>query len=119
MFLCVKESFRYKSERFIKKTPVIKIPCLESKEGLNTYLCPVQALKTWIDRTKQWPNPENFLWLNAATKHPANARILALRFKALITLAHKDESHSNFHQLRKVAASLAFDRGLSLSRVVL
>ena len=48
---------------------------------------------------------------------PANEGIIRLRFKALIRLAHNDQTAANFHQLRKVAASLAFDKGLSIAEL--
>ena len=114
--LCTQEGFRYKSERFLKKVPIISFPSLE-EAGKKNPLCPVDALKFWIERTQHWENPNDFLWLNAASNRPANARILSLRFKAIIRLAHNDDWHSNFHQLRKVAAYLAFHRGLSLKEL--
>ena len=68
-----------------------------------------------IDRTKDWVNPRCYIWFNAANRKPANARIISLRFKSLIRLAHNDQTTANFHQLRKVATSLAFDKGLSIT----
>ena len=112
--LCTKADFRYKSERFLKKAPILVIPSLKKVGNKVNPLCPVDALRVWLNRTKSWVNPENKIWMNAATKLPANARLLGLRFKALIRISHNDERHANFHELRKVATSLAFDQGLSL-----
>lgn len=111
--LCVHKGFLHKSERRLKRSPIIRIPCL-TKEG-NNYLCPVKALKAWLERTRLWINPNNYLWLNAANRKPAILKLLSLRFKALIRLAHNADLASNFHQLRKVAASLAFDKGLPIA----
>ncbi|CAF2038686.1 unnamed protein product [Rotaria magnacalcarata] len=114
--LSTREGFRFKSERLLKKNPIIFIPSLGKDARLHK-LCPVKALSAWISRTAQWENPHNFLWFNAASKKPANIRMLALRFKQLIQLAYQDKVQANFHQLRKVATSLAFDKGVSLAQI--
>ena len=62
-------------------------------------------------------NPDRFRWLNAASKKPANSRILALRFRQLIKLSHAQDTRANFHQIRKVATSLAFDKSLSIKDI--
>ncbi|CAF4354177.1 unnamed protein product, partial [Rotaria magnacalcarata] len=64
-------------------------------------LCPVECLRNWLDITSEWPNPNNFIWFNAATQKPANNRILVLRFRQLINLSHAHNTKSNFHQIRK------------------
>ena len=60
-------------------------------------------------------NSDSFMWLNAASKKPANSRILALRFRQLIKPSHAQDTRTNFHQIRKVA--LAFDKGLSIKDI--
>ena len=114
--LSTAEGFTFKSERRLKRNPIISIPALLLKD-LRHSLCPVECLRTWLDRTSEWPNPKNFIWFNAATQKPANNRILALRFRQLVNLSHAYNTKSNFHQIRKVATSLAFDRGLSLAEI--
>ncbi|CAF4435762.1 unnamed protein product, partial [Rotaria magnacalcarata] len=86
-------------------------------KGKSHKLCPVAALKNWIHSTDSWDNPQDFLWLNAASRKPANARLLALRFRQLIQLAYTEKTKANFHQIRKVAISLAFDKGLNHNQI--
>ena len=114
--LSTAEGFRFKSERKLKSNPILIIPALLI-DKLRHSLCPVEALKIWIERTSSWPNPDHFIWFNAASKKPANSRILALRFKQLIRLSHSYDTSANFHQIRKAATSLAFDKGLSLKEI--
>ncbi|CAF2046128.1 unnamed protein product [Rotaria magnacalcarata] len=114
--LSTTEGFRFKSERLLKINPIIFISSL-GKDARLLKLCPVKALSAWISRTAQWENLQNFLWFNAASKKPANIRMLALRFKQLIQLAYQDKAQANFHQLRKVATYLAFNKGVSLPQI--
>ena len=51
------------------------------------------------------------------SKKPANSRILALRFRQLIKPSHTRDTRANFHQIRKVATSLTFDKGLSIKDI--
>ncbi|CAF4221601.1 unnamed protein product [Rotaria magnacalcarata] len=102
---------------FLPQDKGVSLSTREGKDARLHKLCPVKALSAWISRTAQWENPHNFLWFNAASKKPANIRMLALRFKQLIQLAYQDKVQANFHQLRKVATSLAFDKGVSLAQI--
>ena len=62
-------------------------------------------------------NPDRFRGLNAASKKPANSRILALRFRQLIKRSHAQDTRANLYQIRKVATSLAFDKSLSIKDI--
>ena len=87
------------------------------KHQINV-LCPVDALRHWITRTKNWENPKNVIWLNAAIQKPGNARLLTVRLKQLIQLAYTEKIAARFHDIRKAATSLAFNQGLSISQVL-
>ncbi|CAF4317257.1 unnamed protein product [Rotaria magnacalcarata] len=106
----------FKFSETIKKESYF-IPSLRTNKGKSHKLCPVDALKNWSHRTDSWDNPQDFLWFNAASRKPANARLLALRFRQLIQLAYTDKTEANFHQIRKVATSLTFDKGLNLNQM--
>ena len=43
--------------------------------------------------------------------------MLALRFRQLIQLAYRNKMDANIHQLRKVATSLACDKGVNLAQI--
>ena len=115
--LSTSEGFIFKSERLLKRNPILFIPSLKNNKGTSHSLCPVSALKCWVDRTSDWDNPQNFLWINTVSRKVANARILALRFRQLVQLAYTKEMPANFHQIRKLATSIAFDKGLNLSQL--
>ena len=73
-----------------KKAPILRIPSLKKIGIKSNPLGPVDALRIWLKRTKTWTNPVNRIWMNAATKVPANARLLGVRLKALIQISHND-----------------------------
>ena len=58
-----------------------------------------------------YENPDQVIWFNAASRKAANSRIIALRFRQLIQMAYHEKTTANFHQLRKVASSIVFDKG--------
>lgn len=103
-------NFRYKSERILKKAKPILIPRLKEGKGI----CPVEALRSYLTRTNSWANPDEVLWLNPCTKKVAAKRTLSFRFKSLIKLSHQHDTQANFHEIRALATSLAFDKGISM-----
>jgi integrase len=106
------EEFRFKSHTRLVKIKPFKIKALPSNEA---GLCPVQACLTFIDRTSSLPNPEFALWIKEGSPKPVKNRSLALNFQRLIRLSHIGEDiKGNIHQVRGVAASLAFKAGISL-----
>ena len=80
-------------------------------------LFPVDALKHWLARTKEWQNPHEVNWVQYCHKTNVKRQIMSLRFKQLINLAYSDKVSAKFHDITKAAMSLAFNQDLSISQV--
>ena len=115
--LIPRADFCFKSHR-LQKIPVpIVLPAFFRKEARHHSLCPVAALKSYVDKTHHWSNPNKVLWLHPVSHKPLNSRGLSYFFKAAIRLSQSEDHAISFHQIRKVATSLAFQQGLSIAEI--
>ena len=88
------------------------------KEAL---LCPVRAITRYVERTKDFPNPKNLLFVNPDKSKTATASSLSCWLKAAITTAYKQSGaspHCNPHEIRAVSTSLSAFNHASVSDII-
>ena len=107
--ILVKEGFLYKNQSARRTPPPISLPKLESHPHP---LCPVFALKTYLDRTKDLEHKAQ-VFLSPVTNVPLKAGRLAYWLCKGIKQADPN-SFVRAHDVRKQAFSLAWTRGMSL-----
>ena len=106
--------------------PALK-PHLDSSLTQDRSLCPVRALKYYLDRTKELRKNKNLLFVaikEGFTRDISRATISSW-LKQTILLAYEESDSETqqlcqvkAHDVRSMAASLAFKGGVSLSEIV-
>lgn len=104
------------------------IPSLSSLSGRETerLLCPVRALKFYLDRTRSVRGTHDFLWCSTKNpKNPLSKNGIAFLLKELIQEAHKELRDVDFplvkvrpHEIRAIATSLAFKKNMALKDIL-
>ena len=91
--------------------PNIVIPALYEENGEHPHtLCPVQALKHWLDLSAEWKSDAVFL--NPNSFKPMNKGSIAQSLVRTINLAIPGV-FAKAHDVRKISASIAWTRGVS------
>ena len=112
------EDFKFKSDRLMTGPLMWTIPAYIDKHNRHHSLCPVQAIRAYIEKTANWNNPHGHLWLHPRSGKPLNANRVAFYAKSLIKLSQPLENGPvRFHDIRKKATSAAFFGGLSLEQL--
>ena len=73
-------------------------------------LCPVRAITRYLDRTKDFQNPKNLLFVNPDRGKNTTASSMACWLKAAISTAYKDSEnspHCTPHEIRSVSTSIS------------
>ena len=109
--LAVVPGFLYKNQSMTRTPPPIVIPAL----GDGSILCPVEALRLYLDVTKR--SNSNKLFLNPSSGAPLNAGTLSSWLCTSIKFLLPDVN-CHGHDTRKVAFSMAWARGISAEDIV-
>lgn len=112
--LHVKPGFLYKNERLSHSPPRISVPSLSQNNEAHK-LCPVKTLNTWLNKTKDFSG--NALFFDVKTAKSLNAGRISHVLCKIINEADPG-CFPHGHDVRKVATSLAWTRGLSLTNIV-
>ena len=73
-------------------------------------LCPVRAIRTYLERTKDFPNPKSLLFVNPDRSKNTTASSMACWLKSAISTAYKhseNSPHCTPHEIRAVSTSLS------------
>ena len=84
-------------------------------------LCPVRAIRRYMDRTKDWPNPKSLMFVNPDRSKNITAGSMASWLKAAISEAYgqaKDSPHCTPHEVRAVSTSLSIFNHASVSEIL-
>ncbi|XP_066987475.1 uncharacterized protein [Macrobrachium rosenbergii] len=89
-------------------------------------LCPVRALKFYLQRTEECQGPSDNLWCSVKRPDlPLSKNALAFFLRSTILDAHSDGQDSDMslwkvkaHKVRAVATSVAFQRNMSLNDIL-
>ena len=76
----------------------------------ESLLCPVRAIMKYLERTKDFTNPKNLLFVNPDRSKNTTASSMACWLKAAITSAYKNTDsspHCTPHEIRAVSTSLS------------
>ena len=109
--LPVDPTFRYKNERENRTPPDI---CLVPLVNGNPELCPVKTLLAYKERLEISAGK---LLVNTRTKSPLKPSSISMLLCSLINEADPNKFPKG-HDVRKVAASLAWTRGLPIDEIV-
>lgn len=99
---------------------------LVGPEEPERYLCPVRALKFYVQRTKKLRGPNDHLWCSVRDpSRPLSKNALSFFLRSLIKEAHEQCADSEMsilkvkaHEIRAVSTSVAFSRNLSVKDLV-
>jgi hypothetical protein len=108
--LLVRPGFLYKNQRLGKSPPNICVGPLED----NSTLCPVTILKRYLQVTQLKTGP---LFLNSKTSRPLHPSTLSRLLGEVINEADPGKFPRG-HDVRKVASSIAWTRGLPPAEIV-
>lgn len=111
----VRPGFLYKNQRANRTPPNILIPALTQADGTHHSLCPVRNLERYLKRTKD--TSKEAVFVNPKTDFPLNAGRVAFYLCRLINIADPGR-FPKAHDVRKVAASVAWCRGLPIPDIV-
>ena len=104
-----------KNERQDHRLQPVVVPAWSAGDAAHP-LCPVSALRCYLDASEPWACDLQFLFRDPVTGRPLTTRGIAGRLRGVIESA--DPGHApRAHDVRGVAASLAFLRTHSLERV--
>ena len=87
----------------------------------ESLLCPVRAIRRYMDRTRDWPNPKSLLFVNPDRSKNITAGSMASWLKAAILEAYgqaKDSPHCTPHEVRAVSTSLSIFNHASVSEIL-
>ena len=107
--------FLYKNQRLDHTPPQITIPALFDNNNKSHPLCPVMTLKKWLDSTSNF-NGTSLFFDPKSNKKLATPRISSILCN-LISAADPGK-FPRAHDIRKVASSLAWTRGIPLNKIV-
>ena len=104
----IRPGFLYKNQSMARTPPNIVIPALLHKS--HHALCPVKALKRWLQVSAPWGSDSVFV--NPQSKRPMNRGAISLQLVKTINSALPDV-FAKAHDVRKISASLAWARGVA------
>ena len=111
-------SFRFKTQRVLEGLQMWTLPAFLLNESRDHHrLCPVKALLTWLEISKNWPNPSSALWLHPTSKKPLNSNRVNYFFRTLVNLTLTEPVAIHAHQIRHLSASVSFYQGLSIEKI--
>ena len=113
--LAVKSGFIYKNQRMNRAPPNITFDECRDGEIIHP-LCPIRALKTYLERTNEFTKGSK-LFVNPQTGRDLNKGSIALWLCRTIQRFCPD-SIPRAHDIRKMAASLAWVRGVDPSEII-
>ena len=111
----VKPGFLYKNQSMARAPPNITFPCLYNDDGSHHRLCPVSALHRWLQVSDPWGHDAVFI--NPQSKKPMNSGAIS-SYLVRTTNATAPRTFAKAHDVRKVAASLAWVRGVPPSKII-
>ena len=113
--MAVRPGFLYKNERWNNVAPNVSIPSLRRRCGKPHLLCPVYALRDWLKASKSYEGPH--LFYNMKTKKPLKTPQLS---KLIVSLINSSQPNTfpKAHDVRKVASSLAWVRGIPIGDIL-
>jgi hypothetical protein len=114
MSLLPNPGFLAKTESLLRKPEPFVVPALFNKKGKPHNNCPVNTIRVFLDRTKEYKGIH--LFINPLTGIPLSKSRLAFRFKKFIKL--RQDSLPNIHDMRKLGSSVAFWAGLSVPDIL-
>lgn len=106
----IRPGFLYKNQSMARTPPNIVIPALLHPNKSHHALCPVKALKRWLQVSAPWGSDSIFV--NPHSKRPMNRGAISLQLVKTINSALPDV-FAKAHDVRKISASLAWARGVS------
>lgn len=106
----IRPGFLYKNQTMQRTPPNILIDALGTDKGKRHSLCPVRALRKWLQVTEHEGSESVFI--NPRSKKPLNRGSISLALVRLINSAIPN-SFAKAHDIRKISASLAWIRGVS------
>ena len=120
--------FRAKNQRDSEFSPEISIPSLSAvlaRDDADRLLCPVRALRFYLSITKSTRAPgQRRLFLSFNTNYKRDIKVstisrwLARVVKMAYERAHQNAPSTRAHELRALAASLAFEHSIPLHQVL-
>ena len=113
--LSVKSGFLYKNERMGKSPPEIIIPSLKTENNSIHSLCPVNTLKNFLERTKNFK--QDCLFFDVKTKQKLSAPRISFCLCKLINIAQPG-TFPRGHDVRKLSSSLAWTRGIPIDQII-
>lgn len=109
--------FIYKNQSVKRIPPPIVIPALISSNGTDP-LCPLDALKSYVDRSEYLSSDDFRLWIDPISDRPLTKTGITKRFCSLVNRSQETPTNVNIHQSRAMAVSLAYRAGLSVSEIL-
>jgi integrase len=108
----VKRGFLYKNQTWDRLPPEITFPTLAE----NIALCPVAALRDYVTSTEDRAHRGHVFLYPSSSKPLTAATVAYWLAKAIRTFASTKEGRA--HDLRKLAFSIAWVRGVALSDII-
>jgi len=106
----VRPGFLYKNQSLSRSPPNITIPALLLWDGSRHSLCPVKALRAWLQLSTDWGSDAVFV--NPKSHCPMNRGAISSQLVRTINNA-LPHVFARAHDVRKVSASLAWARGIT------
>lgn len=110
----VRPGFLFKNQRLKRAPPNLELTALVDEEGLSHALCPLRALTHVINLPTTQESTAVFAFLSG---RPLSRASIASRLARVIKEANPDKI-AKAHDLRKVAGSIAWTRGVSPQEIV-
>ena len=107
-----KKGFLYKNQSLSRTPPAISFPPL----GHESNLCPGEALKSYIELTKEDPH-EGYIFLHPVSGKPLKAGRISYWMTKAIQLTD-EEVKGRAHDVRKVSWSISWTRGVPMDEIV-
>ena len=106
----MRPGFLYKNQSQYRTPPNIVIRALWNEDDTNHLLCPVKALRRWLQISSNWGTEAVFI--NPNSKKAMNRGSISLHLVKTINAAIPG-AFAKAHDVRKISASLAWARGVS------
>jgi len=113
--LAVRPNFLYKNQTLTHSKPNIILTALTNTDRSPHCLCPVDALKHWLQLTANWGSDAVFV--NPKSKRAMNKGAVSLMLVTTTNAAHPGV-FAEAHDTGKVRASLAWARGVPPHEIV-
>lgn len=103
-----------KTSRIGSLQPILILPVFSER----VQICPVAALKSYLDKTKNLRNNQDYLFISIRRPHgPVSSQTLARWVKETLRLSGVDVSIFSAHSTRHAATSRAHDLGVNLDSI--